>query len=194
MDVRIGMATDRDELVRFLLMAGEGLFEHLFEDAYPGLTAVDALGLAVGDETSPYHFENAYLVEDEGKIKGCLIAFPAEQIGLPEIAYSVLPRERLDPVLPLFTSYIPNSFYINTLAVSEDARGQGVGGLLLDFAAELAQSANYESLTLHAWGDNETALGLYAAKGFECVERIPIPPSSALRHTEPMLLLQSPIS
>ncbi|HAC59131.1 GNAT family N-acetyltransferase [Parvibaculum sp.] len=191
MDVRIGMATDRDELVRFLLMAGEGLFEHLFEDAYPGLTAIDALGLAVGDQDSPYHFENAYLVEDEGHLKGCLIAFPASQIGLPEIAYSVLPRERLDPVLPLFTSHVPNSFYINTLAVNEDARGQGVGGLLLDFAAELARSTNHDSLTLHAWGDNATALSLYKSKGFECVDRIAIPPSGKLRHTEPMLLLQS---
>lgn len=194
MDVRIGMATDREDLVRFLLMAGEGLFEHLFENAYPGLTAIDALGLAVGDEASPYYFENAYLVEDEGTIKGCLIAFPAEQIGLPEIAYSVLPRERLDPVLPLFTGHVPNSFYINTLAVNEEARGQGVGGLLLDFAAELARGANYDSLTLHAWGDNETALSLYKSKGFECVDRIPIPPSDALRHTEPMLLLQTQLA
>ncbi len=194
MDVRIGMATDRDDLVRYLLMAGEGLFEHLFDEAYPGLTAADALGLAVGDETSPYYFENAYLVEDEDGLKGCLVAFPSEQIGLPEIAYSVIPRDRLDPVLPLFTSPIPNSLYINTLAVNEEVRGQGVGGLLLDFAAELAQGASCESLTLHAWGDNATALSLYEHKGFECVDRIPIPPSAALKHSEPMLLLKCPLT
>lgn len=190
MDVRIGMATDREDLVRYLLMAGEGLFEHLFDNAYPGLTAADALGLAVGDEDTPYYFENAYLVENEGRALGCLVAFPSEQIALPEIAYSVIPRERLDPVLPLFTAPVPNSLYINTLAVNEEARGQGVGGLLLDFAAELAQGAGCDSLTLHAWGDNATALSLYTARGFECVSRIPIPPSDALRHTEPMLLLQ----
>lgn len=184
------MATDRDDLVRYLLMAGEGLFEHLFEGAYPGLTAVDALGLAVGDEDSPYHFENAYLVEQNGRPTGCLIAFPSEQIGLPEIAYSVIPRERLDPVLPLFNAHLPNSLYINTLAVDESARGKGVGGLLLDFAGELARGANCESLTLHAWGDNANALNLYTSKGFECVEQIKIPSSQMLQHSEPMLLLK----
>jgi ribosomal protein S18 acetylase RimI-like enzyme len=193
MDVRIGVATDRDAVIRYLLMAGEGLFEHLFEDVYPGLTTTDALGVAVGDADSPYHFENAYLVENEGEVTGCLIAFPAEQIGLPEIAYSVIPRDRLDPVLPLFTTHVPNSFYINTLAVDEAARGQGVGGLLLDFAAELAMSTGRDSLTLHAWGDNAPALSLYRAKGFECVERLSIPASPWLRHTGPMLLLQRPL-
>lgn len=194
MDVRIGTATDLDDLVRFLLMAGEGLFEYLFDDAYPGLTARDALALGVGDAESPYHFENAYLVESGNRVVGCLIAFPAEQIGLPELAYSVLPRDRLDPVRPLFEEHVPGSLYINTLAVDESMRGQGVGGLLLDFAAELARGGDCASMTLHAWGDNETALSLYTARGFECVDKVEIPRTAQLRHEAPMLLLQCPVA
>ncbi|MDP2124469.1 MAG: GNAT family N-acetyltransferase [Parvibaculum sp.] len=194
MDVRLGTATDLDDLVRFLLMAGEGLFEYLFDDAYPGLTARDALALGVGDAESPYHFENAYLVESDNRVVGCLIAFPAEQVGLPELAYSVLTPDRLDPVRPLFEEHVPGSLYINTLAVDESARGQGVGGLLLDFAAELAQGAGCTSMTLHAWGDNETALSLYNARGFECVDKVEIPRTAKLRHDAPMLLLQCPVA
>lgn len=193
LDVRIGTATDIDDLVRYLLMAGEGLFEFLFDDAYPGLTARDALALGAGDSESPYHFENAYLVESDNRVVGCLVAFPAEQIGLPELAYSVLARERLDPVRPLFEEHVPESLYINTLAVDESMRGQGVGGLLLDFAAELAQGAGCTSMTLHAWGDNETALSLYEARGFERVGAVEMPRTETLRHDAPMLLLQCPV-
>ncbi len=63
MEIRMGCAADTENLVRYLLMAGEGLLEHLFDDAYPGLTARDALALGVGDATSPHHFEHADLVE-----------------------------------------------------------------------------------------------------------------------------------
>ncbi|MEQ8267720.1 MAG: GNAT family N-acetyltransferase [Parvibaculum sp.] len=193
MDVRMGAAADTEDLVRYLLMAGEGLFEHLFDDAYPGLTASDALALGVGDADSPYHYENAYLAELKGQVVGCMVAFPSEQLGLPEIAYSVLPPERLDGVRPLFERTPPSSFYINTLATDETVRRMGVGALLLDFAAELAEAAGYDNLTLHVWGDNEGALALYKSRGFEFVEALHIPPSPALRHEAPMLLLRCPV-
>lgn len=190
MEIRMGCATDTDHLIRYLLMAGEGIFEHLFDDAYPGLSARDALALGIGDETSPYHFENAYLVETDGGVVGCLVAFPANELGLPEIVYNVLPKDRIDPVRPLFEEGVPDSFYINTLAVDEAARGKGVGSLLLDFAVELARSSDCDSLTLHAWGDNEVALSLYRAYGFEELEKIYLPKTAALAHEAPMLLLK----
>lgn len=193
MDVRMATAADTEDLVRYLLMAGEGLFEHMFDGAYPGLTANDALALGVGDADSPYHYENAYLAELNGQVVGCMVAFPSEQLGLPEIAYSVLPPERLEGVRQLFERAPPSSFYINTLATDESARGKGVGALLLDFAAELAEAAGYDSLTLHVWGDNEVARTLYASRGFEVVEALHIPPSPALRHEAPMLLLRRPV-
>ncbi|MBO6678719.1 N-acetyltransferase [Parvibaculum sp.] len=170
------------------------MFEHLFDDAYPGLTAKDALALGVGDETSPYHFENAYLVETESGVVGCLIAFPADDLGLPEIVYSILPKDRIDPARPLFERQLPDSFYINTLAVDEAVRGRGVGSLLLDFASELARSSGCDSLTLHAWGDNDAALSLYRAYGFQELERIELPKSAALTHGAPMLLLKCPLA
>ena len=194
MVIRMGCAADTDNLVRYLLMAGEGIFEHLFDDAYPGLTARDALALGVGDETSPYHFENAYLVEAENGAVGCLVAFPSEELGLPEIVYSVLPKERIDPARPLFEQRVPDSFYINTLAVDEAARGRGVGTLLLDFASELARSSGCDSLTLHAWGDNEPALTLYRSHGFQELEKIHLPKTPALAHDAPMLLLKCPLA
>jgi ribosomal protein S18 acetylase RimI-like enzyme len=190
MEIRMGCAADTDNLVRYLLMAGEGIFEHLFDGAYPGLTARDALALGVGDEASPYHFENAYLVETERGVVGCLVAFPADELGLPEIVYSVLPKDRIDPARPLFEEGVPDSFYINTLAVDEAARGKGVGSLLLDFASELARSSGCDSLTLHAWGDNEAALSLYRAYGFSELKKIHLPRTPALDHDAPMLLLK----
>ena len=88
---------------------------------------------------------------------------------------------------------MPGSLYINTLAVDESMRGQGVGGLLLDFAAELARGSDCKSMMLHAWGDNETALSLYKARGFERVGEVEMPRTDNLRHDAPMLLLQCPV-
>lgn len=53
------------------------------------------------------------------------------------------------------------------IAVSQDCRGRGIGGLLLDSFTEKAMSQGAEQIFLEVRTSNEPALGLYKSRGFE---------------------------
>lgn len=57
-------------------------------------------------------------------------------------------------------------FVLNDLFVSPKARSAGVGGRLLEAAAEYGRAVGAVRLTLSTAVDNETAQGLYEARGW----------------------------
>lgn len=193
-NIRIGIASDQEDIIDFMLMAGEGIFEQMFQFPVPGMGPRQALRIGLNSKRSPYFLENATLVEEQSNILGCLLAFPESEYGLPGIIKNLIPSKRLKPLNPLFASRYPDSFYINTLAVREEARGKGVGRLLLEVANEMASSSGYDTLSLHAWSDNAAAMNLYKKWGFEIVEEIDIPMTEHLRHEGPILLLKAAVT
>jgi len=60
---------------------------------------------------------------------------------------------------------------VQTLAIADEHRGQGVGGQLLDVAIASAGSAGARSMTLEVRADNEAALALYGRRGFAVISR-----------------------
>ncbi|WP_172252407.1 GNAT family N-acetyltransferase [Saccharibacillus deserti] len=59
--------------------------------------------------------------------------------------------------------------YIEHLAVRPDCRGLGFGRLLLEHAADFAETAGFGSLSLHVSQRSEAAVRLYEKAGFESV-------------------------
>jgi ribosomal-protein-alanine N-acetyltransferase len=57
--------------------------------------------------------------------------------------------------------------YLETLEVSPDLRGQGTGGELLRRCEESARAAGADAMGLHVDAENEAAVALYRAHGFE---------------------------
>jgi len=57
--------------------------------------------------------------------------------------------------------------YLETLEVRPELRGQGTGGELLRRCEESARAAGAETMGLHVDAENEAAIGLYRARGFE---------------------------
>jgi len=198
LNVRVGAATDHDTVIDYLILAGAGIYEQMFEGSYPGLRLRDVLRIGVCDDSSPYYVENAVLVcDDEAPDDipcGCLIAFPESDYGLPQIVKTIFSKRRLAPLEALFASRVVGSFYVNTLAVREDMGGRGIARLLLDVASEMALDGGYNSLSLHVWGDNEPAMRLYSKYGFEPVEEVIVPLTKRLKHSAPMILLRAPLT
>lgn len=194
LDIRFATSEDTAAVADFVLTAGAGIFEQLFEGLLPGMTARDVLRIAVADDGSPLNFSNAILVEEQGRALGCALCYPAEDYGLPPVVRSMLPGKRLKPLKALFDSRLDGTFYLNTMVVSEDARGRGLARLLLETVVGVAEETGATALSLHAWTDNEPAMRLYAAFGFEVVAEIPIEPTKHLHHAGPMALMRAPLS
>ncbi len=62
--------------------------------------------------------------------------------------------------------------YLETLEVRPDSRGEGTGGELLRRCEESARAAGAELIWLHVDAENEAAIGLYCAHGFEREGRV----------------------
>ncbi|HEU5175765.1 MAG TPA: ribosomal protein S18-alanine N-acetyltransferase [Gemmatimonadaceae bacterium] len=60
---------------------------------------------------------------------------------------------------------------IANIAVAAEARGQGIGGRILDAALETARTAGSETVHLEVRASNGPAQALYASRGFEPVGR-----------------------
>lgn len=194
LDIRFGTSEDTAAIADFILKAGAGIFEQLFEGLLPGMTARDVLRVAVADDGSPLNFSNAILVEEHDRALGCALCYPAEDYGLPPVVRSMLPGKRLKPLQALFGSRLEGTFYLNTMVVAEEARGRGLARLLLDTVVGVAEESGASALTLHAWTDNEPAMQLYRSFGFEVVEMIAIEPTKHLHHAGPMALMRAPLS
>lgn len=194
LDIRFGTGADTPAVADFILTAGSGIFEQLFDGLLPGMKARDVLRVAVADEDSPLNFSNAILVEENGVPLGCALCYPAEDYGLPPVVRTMLPNKRLKPLKELFESRLEGTFYVNTLVVAEAARGRGLARLLLETAVGVAEEAGADGLSLHAWTDNAPAMKLYSSFGFERVAEIAVEPTKYLVHAGPMALMRAPLS
>jgi len=196
MDIALRFATPADtkDIVGFLLDAGGGLFEHLIDGVVPNVPMRDMVAVLVTDEHSPFGFRNCLIAQQQDAPIGMALSYPAAEFGLPQVALGAIPQERLDPVREIMSARIEGSYYLNTLAVSRAAGGQGVGQLLLETTAELGQAQGFTTLSLQAWTDNGPALRLYERLGFTTEKLIEAGPSSHLRYRGPMALMSVPIA
>jgi ribosomal protein S18 acetylase RimI-like enzyme len=192
--VHFATADDAPDLTKFIQMAGSGIFEQLLDGILFGIKAADVLGMAVIDEQSTLHYENAIVVEENGLTLGCVLGYPSEEYGLPPVIRTMARKSRLTPLQRLFESRLDESFYINTLAVKEDERGRGIARILLDAVAGIAVERKFNRLSLHAWSDYEPAMAVYRSFGFNVVDEIKIPASKYLHHKGPMVLMSAPLA
>jgi len=171
--------------------AGGGLYEFLLGGLVPGVSAHNMIRYAVSDESTLFSYTNGLLAERDGEILGLALCYPGDEFGLPWIVRNVIPRARLDRVRGLLEADVRGTLYLNSLAVTEAARGGGVGRLLLGCVGELTAELAFDTVTLHVWADNAPALNLYRSSGFEIVETVSIEPYERLEHEGGMHLMSA---
>jgi ribosomal protein S18 acetylase RimI-like enzyme len=63
-----------------------------------------------------------------------------------------------------------NEYYIDTVCVHQDFRGQGIGRLLLAYAEGVARDVGYSKIVLNVEPEKETAIRLYERVGYQIAE------------------------
>jgi RimJ/RimL family protein N-acetyltransferase len=101
-------------------------------------SATGATELAVRHRLAIEHGEPVFALEDEGEVVGALGLRPARAAGVLSLGMWILPSHR----------------------------GRGGGRMLVD-AGLAARPADVHKIELEVWPDNEAAIGLYRAMGFE---------------------------
>jgi GNAT superfamily N-acetyltransferase len=186
--------TDSREIARLMCMAGGGLFEFLFDDFIPFLTAMDFLTIGVATDLYPISYRNCHVAAHprDRSLAGIANAFPADL--LKHDGYGRLAADRRDHIQPMLEVQDWGSMFLNALAVDSAYRGHGTGARLLAWAEDRAREEGYVRLSLHVWADNTDALAFYRARGFVVVGNAAVAEHPRLRHRGGSVLMSKRVA
>jgi ribosomal-protein-alanine N-acetyltransferase len=66
--------------------------------------------------------------------------------------------------------YVGKQGDVNTVAVASDQQGKGIGSALMDWLESQAVLRNVREIFLEVRSDNEAAIKMYAARGYERID------------------------
>jgi GNAT superfamily N-acetyltransferase len=191
---RMARPDDSRDIARFMCIAGGGVYEFLFDDLIPFLTAVDLLSSGIGSEHYPISYRNCCVASlgEDGEIVAAANVFPADL--LKEDNYVLLGSERHNHIRPMLELQDWGSMFLNSLAVGDAHRGSGIGARLLSWAETRTAEAGYDRLSLHVWADNTSAVNFYQARRFVQVGVARIPAHPRLPHIGGSILMRHAIA
>ena len=191
---RAARVGDSVEIVRYICKAGGGLYEFLFDDLIPFVTAAGILAAGVAGEEYPISYRNCFIAFDtaDNRVLGAANAFPADALGSE--SYQLVPRERQEHIRAMLELQDRGSLFLNALAVDDDSGHRGIGTKLLHWAQSRARAARLPRLSLHVWADNANARRFYQKHGFVELAVANVAPHSRLGHCGGSILMSAPVN
>ncbi len=169
---RPGRVDDAVHLAAFMDMASQGLATRLWlRSTLPGQGPFEiGRARAMRDDVG-LSYRNTTIAEVNGSVAGALVDYPMSVAGLvkdiPDLLVPLLDLEAL----------VPDSWYVNILAVHPEFRGRGIGARLLPFADGRAlASPTRRLLSIIVASTNANARRLYDRHGFHFFAKRPIVP------------------
>lgn len=133
-----------------------------------------------------YCHDLARVVRHEGALAGLLLGYTRERhdhidwsfgSSKPHISSELMTRIRVaHQTVPFLFPMLPaHAWYVQNLAVRAEARGLGLGRLLMNAAAETARAAGCTEIHLDVASDNERAVEFYRCLGYEVLVETRVP-------------------
>lgn len=140
---------------------------------------------------SPSYYKNWTVAEVDGEIVGGLLGYRIPQPFDPGDISDL--SDVHGPVLEL-EEFAAGTWYIMTLSVFAEYRGQGLGTSLLKRAEKLAQKAAASRISLSVESSNTSALRLYIRRGFVEWARRPYVPFPGSTDSGDWILLKKEVA
>ncbi|MCI2032428.1 MAG: GNAT family N-acetyltransferase [Lactobacillus sp.] len=116
-----------------------------------------------------YGYPQTFVHENKGRVDGILVGYPhAKEAHIDDVFAPLLPEIGLATDAELFpdTETYPGEWYVDTLAVADEARGHGVGTALLTGVEPLLRARGERLLSLNVDQVNPLAEKLYKRVGY----------------------------
>ncbi len=181
---------------RYLDEAAEGFIRFMFGRDYERIIAE-----AFIKPDNDYSFENAIAAERDGVIVGMASGFTATQRHsfsaepLKESAGSAAFRIKLvkllfAPIMRIVYNIPDSDYYVLAIALDKDARGMGIGTMLLDAMEERGRGIGSARLSLDVAAGNKGARRLYERRGMtvesQWPRRLPVSKITFYRMVKPV--------
>ena len=190
--IRQAEASDAESLAKLINLAGEGIPNWLWTRAcVEGQTPLEIGIQRAKRKTGGFSYTNALVAAPHGNPIGMVLSY----------AITEAPNENPDdlpaPIAPFVAleKLSVNTWFINALAVYDDAQNQGIGTQLLAAAEDLARRDSLTEMSIQVYSQNTRAVLLYERNGYnlaasEPVRQHPCPPY----YTGDVLLLRKSLA
>lgn len=188
--IRPAEPDDVPAMAVLLQQATDGIMDAVYAGLIRGRSSAEIVQRRFFRDGMTSSYRNCWVAHRDGEVVGKLHAYPMDE-GAKDLPDPLIPEARLaiyEPFDELDRS-AAGSFYINTVAVVQACRGQGIGQALMAFAESEALQRGFERLSLIVFEENRGALRLYQRLGFAEAARVPAPRHPAIQHGGDLLML-----
>ena len=176
-----------DNCAKLIYTSGPDLYSYIFVEREPKVYGL--IRFLYKKPDSLFSKENAVVEEENGKIRGLILAYPAGDmkklaIGMLKCIKGIFMISGLLNFIKIMfrlrlNMYFPRTkndeFFISNLAVFEEYRGKGIAVKLLEKAEEMAIGKSLSKLSLYVEIDNSRARRVYEKFGFQEVKKVVLP-------------------
>lgn len=145
------------------------------------------------DSNNKLSIENTYIGELEGQLLAAIIIYnERNDTSNAEVKTEkhAMPPELIEALSPYAELSDLDSLFISELCTVPEARGKGIGSLMLGYSKIMAKSLGYRSLTLRVFSQNVLAIRLYTRFGFSIVDQRSVLPYAGFEATGDVLLMR----
>lgn len=141
-----------------------GTIAHHLTNETEDSKVLDGLAKLVEREDNRHSYKNTFVAVENDTVLGIVVLYDGKR------------GKELDTLLSEKLSYYiepeahDDEYYIDTICVSEQARGKGIGTLLLQFSGDQARKLGFNKLSLNVELEKLKARKLYEREGFIITE------------------------
>lgn len=122
----------------------------------------------IQDENNRHSYQYTFVAQDENLL-GIAVLYDGKQ-GKELDALWMKELQTKGQLVAIDVEAHDDEYYIDTVCVTPNARGKGIGTRLLQFAEQQGRTLGYQKLSLNVEKDKEKARKLYVTQGFTITE------------------------
>lgn len=131
---------------------------------------LEVLEEAITDPDYRYSYTRGIVDEREGKVAGIVYGYTDEEESIiDQPLEKILQKHGIYEQVKMFTDRetFPDEWYLDSICVSEEFRGQGIGSSLLEALPPIVKKQNRDVIGLSCDKQNPQARKLYERHGFK---------------------------
>lgn len=174
MTIRPARPDDADALVPFLIMGESEFIEVILDTTDPALLRARLAEHILHPTPNRYSWGLALVAEADGVPIGSVFSYPADDQPALDTLLLASFRARGWKIDKCFQEGAPGTWYISSLAVHPERRGQGVGSALVRASEAQGAARGYACASLLASQGKPRAQALYERLGYTVREPVRI--------------------
>jgi ribosomal protein S18 acetylase RimI-like enzyme len=167
--IRKAAPSDATIAVPLIIDAIGNIAEQMTGETEPKAVEKELIGL-FKCEGNRHTYLNTVVAQIDGSVAGVMVLYSGKQAIALDANLVHWLRSKTGEQIDIPPEAHIDEFYIDTVCVHPDFRGQGMGTLLLEHAEKIAQEAGFDKLTLNVEEEKEAAIRLYERIGYRVTE------------------------